>query len=394
MKKNTKLFMIVFLGIMTAIAPIATDMYVPALPLLGPYFDVNTSMIQLTLTIIMLGMALGQVIGGPISDKMGRKVPLLIGLIFFSAASLACVVSKTIYSFLFFRFLQGLSGAFGLVISRAIARDYCKGETLVQFYGLLMMVNGLAPVLSPIVGAQILRFMDWKGVFIALSMVGILMIIATIQYRETLPIHQRVSDFSVAIKNFKVLVKDSYFLGHCLIQSFIYGGFFTYIGGTSFLFQELYQVSSQAFSFIFGSIGIGLLLSGMIPAKLARTVKGVNMLAYALGVHLMGALLFLVGVLLHASMWWSVLSLSIAVIPLSVMGATSTSMALTKRNNNIGGASALLGFSAMALGGILMPFAGIAGSKNALPMAILMCLAFLLGNLVFYKYVKPCHISE
>lgn len=128
----------------------------------------------------------------------------------------------------------------------------------------------------------------------------------------------------------------------------------------------------------------------MIPAKLARTVKGVNMLAYALGVHLMGALLFLVGVLLHASMWWSVLSLSIAVIPLSVMGATSTSMALTKRNNNIGGASALLGFSAMALGGILMPFAG----KNALPMAILMCLAFLLGNLVFYKYVKPCHISE
>ena len=220
------------------------------------------------------------------------------------------------------------------------------------------------------------------------------MIIATIQYRETLPIHQRVSDFSVAVKNFKVLVKDSYFLGHCLIQSFIYGGFFTYIGGTSFLFQELYQVSSQAFSFIFGSIGIGLLLSGMIPAKLARTVKGVNMLAYALGVHLMGALLFLVGVLLHASMWWSVLSLSIAVIPLSVMGATSTSMALTKRNNNIGGASALLGFSAMALGGILMPFAGIAGSKNALPMAILMCLAFLLGNLVFYKYVKPCHISE
>ena len=394
MKKNTKLFMIVFLGIMTAIAPIATDMYVPALPLLGPYFDVNTSMIQLTLTMTMLGMALGQVIGGPISDKMGRKVPLLIGLIFFSAASLACVVSKTIYSFLFFRFLQGLSGAFGLVISRAIARDYCKGETLVQFYGLLMMVNGLAPILSPVVGAQILRVMDWKGVFIALSMVGVLMIIATIQYRETLPIHQRVSDFSVAIQNFKVLVKDSSFLGHCLIQSFIYGGFFTYIGGTSFLFQELYQVSSQAFSFIFGSIGIGLLLSGMIPAKLARTVKGVNMLAYALGVHLMGALLFLVGVLLHASMWWSVLSLSIAVIPLSVMGATSTSMALTKRNNNIGGASALLGFSAMALGGILMPFAGIAGSKNALPMAILMCLAFLLGNLVFYKYVKPCHISE
>ena len=136
MKKNTKLFMIVFLGIMTAIAPIATDMYVPELPLLGPYFDVNTSMIQLTLTMTMLGMALGQVIGGPISDKMGRKVPLLIGLIFFSAASLACVVSKTIYSFLFFRFLQGLSGAFGLVISRAIARDYCKGETLVQFYGL------------------------------------------------------------------------------------------------------------------------------------------------------------------------------------------------------------------------------------------------------------------
>lgn len=128
MKKNTKLFMIVFLGIMTAIAPIATDMYVPALPLLGPYFDVNTSMIQLTLTMTMLGMALGQVIGGPISDKMGRKVPLLIGLIFFSAASLACVVSKTIYSFLFFRFLQGLSGAFGLVISRAIARDYCKGN--------------------------------------------------------------------------------------------------------------------------------------------------------------------------------------------------------------------------------------------------------------------------
>ena len=164
---NSLTFLTIFLGVMSAMAPLSTDMYLPSLPELSSYFSISTSMTQMTLTMTMIGMALGQIFGG-----MGG----------FTIASAVCAVCTNIYVFLVFRFIMGLSGAFGIVISRAIARDVCEGPELMRFMAILMMVNGLAPIAAPVLGGQILLFTSWHGIFFVLTAVGIIQIMATMAY--------------------------------------------------------------------------------------------------------------------------------------------------------------------------------------------------------------------
>ena len=154
--------LIIFLGLLAALAPLSTDMYLPALPMMHGEFNVGTSLIQMTLTMTMVGMALGQILAGPVSDRFGRRVPLIVGMSFFAFSTLGCMLSDNIIIFLLFRFIQGFAGAFGIVIARAIARDVCKGAELTKFFSMLMMVNGLAPILAPVVGGQILYFSTWR----------------------------------------------------------------------------------------------------------------------------------------------------------------------------------------------------------------------------------------
>ncbi|MDD3114896.1 MAG: MFS transporter, partial [Anaerovibrio sp.] len=165
---NKKL-MIIYLGILAAMAPLATDMYLPALPELQADFGSSTSMTQLTLTMTMLGMAVGQIFAGPISDLRGRKLPLLAGMVIFMLSSLCCVFADNIYVFLAARLVQGLAGSCGIVIARAIARDMCQGAELTTFYAVLMMVNGMAPILAPVLGGQILLLSSWHGIFVVLA---------------------------------------------------------------------------------------------------------------------------------------------------------------------------------------------------------------------------------
>lgn len=375
MNNRMKCFLIVFLGMLAAMAPLSTDMYLPALPEFSNDFHISASLAQLTLTMTLIGMAVGQILGGPVSDYLGRRNPLLLGMAVFTAASVLCSITSSIHMFLGLRLIQGIAGAFGIVISRAIARDVASGPELLQFYSILMMVNGLAPIAAPVIGGQILRFTSWHGIFFAMAAVGGLMFQLTMAYQETLP----------------PLLKNRYFCGQCLIQCFVFGGFFTYIGGSSFLFQNIYHVSAQVYSYIFGFIGLGLLFMGALPARLSGTVSGASMLRAALWGHLTGAVLFLAGVLLSAPLWYSMVSLFIAIVPLSVLGASSTSMALESCGKNAGSASAILGFSSMVLGGVLMPAAGAMGENSALPMALIMVCCFALGLGAFYHYVVPAH---
>ena len=226
---NSMLYLTIFLGVMTAMAPLSTDMYLPSLPEISSAFDISTSMTQLTLTMTMVGMAVGQVLGGPVSDRLGRKVPLLIGMMGFTMASLGCAWTEEIHFFLAFRFLQGLSGAFGIVIARAVARDVVEGPALMQFMALLMMVNGLAPIAAPVAGAQVLRFTDWHGIFIFLVAVGLVQIGLTMHFKETLKKGARVRSFTEGFAAFAALVKNRYFFGQCLLQCFYFGAFFSYI---------------------------------------------------------------------------------------------------------------------------------------------------------------------
>ena len=200
--KQSYLILTVFLGVLAAMAPLSTDMYLPSLPFMPEEFGVGISMIQLTLTMTMAGMAIGQIFAGPISDMKGRRLPLIVGMGVFALSSLVCVFATSITVFLVFRFIQGLAGAAGIVIARAIARDICEGPQLTKFFSMLMLVNGLAPILAPVIGGQILLFTSWRGIFALLAVIGLVLVGASLLFRETLPPASRISGIRSSFRSF------------------------------------------------------------------------------------------------------------------------------------------------------------------------------------------------
>lgn len=389
MTRRSRMILIAFLGIMSAMAPLATDMYLPALPELSAEFSASTSATQLTLTMTLLGMAVGQIFLGPLSDMYGRKQPLFAGMVAFSLVSAGCFYASSIEPFLALRFLQGFAGASGLVISRAIARDVAEGVELTRFMSILMLVNGLAPILAPVAGGQILAFSSWRIIFAVLAVIGVLLAVWTLKTRETLAKEERQKNMAASFHAFPALLRDRYFFGHCLVQCFVFASFFSYIAGSSFVFQNIYGISAQGYSLIFGGIGTGLFLVGGLPARLAGHVKDVTMLKASLLVSLVGSSLLLAAFLTgFAPLALVIVLLFITIVPLSVMGTASFSLALSRQGRNAGAASALIGFFSMALGGVMMPLVGIAGDATAIPMAGLMLAGYTLGALVFYRRVK------
>ncbi|MFC2740792.1 MAG: multidrug effflux MFS transporter, partial [Selenomonas sp.] len=331
----------------------------------------------------------GQIFLGPLSDMYGRKRPLFAGMVAFALVSAGCFYASSIEPFLALRFLQGFAGASGLVISRAIARDVAEGVELTRFMAILMLVNGLAPILAPVAGGQILAFSSWRIIFAVLAVIGVLLAIWTLKTRETLAKEERQKNMAASFHAFPALLRDRYFFGHCLVQCFVFASFFSYIAGSSFVFQNIYGISAQGYSLIFGGIGTGLFLVGGLPARLAGHVKDVTMLKASLLVPLVGSSLLLAAFLTgFAPLALVIVLLFITIVPLSVMGTASFSLALSRQGRNAGAASALIGFFSMALGGVMMPLVGIAGDATAIPMAGLMLAGYTLGALVFYRRVK------
>ncbi len=379
---------------MSAMAPLSTDMYLPALPVMSQEFGISASLTQLTLTMTMLGMAFGQMLMGPVSDRYGRRLPLLLGMILFTVATTGCFLAQDIKVFLAFRLLQGMAGASGIVIARAIARDVAEGPELTRFFAVLMLVNGLAPILAPVIGGQILAFSSWRGIFALLILVGLVQTGSTLIYRETLPKQDRIRSISASFSKFPKMLHDRYFLGHCLLQLFFFGSFFSYISGSSFVFQNIYQVSPQVYSLIFGGIGIGLFLMGLVPARLAGHVDDVKLLKGSIVVPLISSVLLLIGFMLQAPLWLILPVLFVTIVPLSVMSTASFSLALSRQGRNAGSASALLGFFQMLLGGCMMPVVGIAGDHSALPMSVIMLLGYIMSYLCFSRLIAPGHRAE
>ncbi len=384
------IWLVIFLGALTAISPLATDMYLPALPIMPAEFNTSASTIQLTLTMTMVGMALGQVLGGPISDGIGRKIPLYVGNIFCLVASLLCAFATSIEMLLFARFMQGLTGSISIVVAKAIARDLTSGQELTKLYAALMMVNGLAPALSPVIGGTILLFGTWRLIFVTLAIICFVLTVGTFLFKESLPVEKRISGgLAATFKSFRILGKDKGFVGQCLIQWFTFGAFFAYISGSSFVFQNVYHLSALGFSYIFGLNSCAIILAGYVNSKLAHVFPTIKMLEWSLWQFAIGGTLFLVAMLMEAPLIVTCVILLLAICTVSVYGAASFSMALSNHGKMAGGASALLGFFSMASAGATAPLVGIAGSDTGVPMGIIMTISAALALVSFYTLVVP-----
>jgi DHA1 family bicyclomycin/chloramphenicol resistance-like MFS transporter len=389
--RKSQLVLTVFLGALAALAPLSIDMYLPSLPLMPEEFGVTTSVIQLTLTMTMAGMAIGQIFAGPISDIKGRRIPLVFGMIIFVLSTVVCVFATTIDIFLVFRFIQGLSGAVGIVIARAIARDLYEGPQLTKLFSMLMLVNGLAPILAPVIGGEILVFASWRGIFVLLMLIGLMLTVAALLFKESLRSEDRIRGWGSTFKSFRALLTNKYFLGHCLMQCFSFAAFFAYISGSSFIFQNIYGVSAQEYSLIFGGIGLAIAITGVIPMRLAGRVADEKLLRWSLVQSFVGSLLIFTACWFKAPLVLLILSLLVVIPMIAIMGATSFSLAMRAHGKNAGSASALIGFFSMISGSIMAPLVGIAGSANAIPMSVIMIIGEAGALLFFYVMIMPSH---
>ena len=196
-KANSKLFLVLLLGVLSAFGPFVVDLYLPSLPQLASFFETSASMTQLTLTTAMIGLAVGQLLLGPLSDKFGRKKPLIISLVIYIISTVLIVFSPNIETMIVLRVIQGLSSAGSVVISRAIATDLYRGREMTRFFGLLMTINGIAPIISPILGSLLLEYISWKGVFVFLALIGVVVLFFLLPFERKLKRRKSLTRFNI-----------------------------------------------------------------------------------------------------------------------------------------------------------------------------------------------------
>ena len=382
---------IVALGLLSTFGPLSLDLYLPVLPELADELNASTSAAQLTITACLIGLATGQLIAGPLSDQYGRRRPLLIGLVTYLLASLACAFAPTITLLVILRLIQGLAGAAGLVIARAVARDLYEGRALAIFFSRLILISGLAPVIAPVLGGQLSAIMSWRGIFAVLAGFGLLLLlIGVFGLAETLPAGRRTSGgLGTVLRGFAILIKDRLFVGAALSSGLAAGSMFAYISGSTFVLQRLYGLTTVGFSLAFGVNSLGLMAAGQIGGLLARRWSPFRVLALGLTVNVTGALGLLTSVLLHLSLPYLLGSLFVMVSALGLVYPMATAIAMSNYPERAGAASSILGLSQFLAGSIAAPLVGVAGERSAVPLGVVAASASVCAVLVFVTAVVP-----
>lgn len=383
---DRRLWSIIILGSLTAIGPLSIDLYLPALPALAADLSTGAVQTQLTLTACVAGLAVGQAVAGPLSDTLGRRRPLLAGLAAYAAASVLCAVSPTVETLIAMRVVQGAAGAAGIVVARAIVRDLYQGVAAARFFSMLMLVTGLAPILAPVLGGQLLRLVPWPGLFAVLSGVGVALFLgALLGLGETLPPERRAEGGPRATAaTFRDLATDRAFAGYALTIGLAFGAMFTYISGSPFVLQDIYGMSPQTYGVAFGVNALGIVTAAQVGGRLAGRAPLRRLLAAGLGIVTAGGAGLLLAVLTGAGLYGVLPALFLVTSGQGLILPNATALALSssRASRAAGSGSALLGVAQFTLGGAAAPLAGIAGRGTAVPMAASIAALAVLASIV------------
>ncbi len=323
---------------------------------------------QLTLTACLVGLALGQLVAGPISDARGRRGPLLIGLGLFAVTSAGCAFAPSVEVLVVLRLAQGAAGAAGIVLSRAIVRDLYSGAEAARFFATLIAVNGLAPILAPVVGGQLLHVTDWRGIFVFLAILGALLWLAALVGIEETHREGRVAGWP----RFGPLLRDPGFVGCALAAGFAMGAMFGYIAGSPFLLQDHFGVSEQTFSLLFALNAVGIVAAGRVSALLVGRVGPGPLLTAGVVQSLTGAVLLAV---LHTTLAGTVIAFFVLVSAIGLVFPNATALAMERHPERAGSASALVGLGQFAIGAAAAPLVGSSVSALCVVIATLSALA-------------------
>jgi DHA1 family bicyclomycin/chloramphenicol resistance-like MFS transporter len=396
MSRGGRLRLILLLGSLIALGPLTIDTYLPALPAITGDLDAGPAAVQLTLTGTLLGLALGQLLIGPLSDTHGRRGPLLAGVALHVVASLACALAPTIAVLGVLRVLQGVGAAAGGVVAMAVVRDLFAGRAAATLLSRLILVMGVAPIIAPALGGEVLRFGSWRWVFAALAVISLVLLPLTWwQLRETLPpARRRPGGLAAMARTSARLLRDRVFVGLVLVAGLSFAALFAYIAGSSFVFQQEYGLSEQAFGLLFGVGAFWLIAATQLNAYLLRRFEPRELLLAAMigGVASATALVVtaatgaggVTGLLIPL---WAVL----AAIGLAIPNAPA--LALSRHGEAAGTAAALLGAANFGIGGVISPLVGALGN-DAVAMAATMAVLITAALGVLVVVVAPWQLTD
>jgi DHA1 family bicyclomycin/chloramphenicol resistance-like MFS transporter len=390
--RRDRLRLVAVLGALSALGPLSIDLYLPAFPALSRDLASTASGIQLTLTACLVGLAVGQLFMGPLSDVFGRRRPLLLGLALYAAASVVCALSESAVALTAGRLLQGLAGAAGVVISRAVVRDLYAGSAAARFFSRLMLVVGLAPILAPVLGAELLRLTPWPGLFWVLAAVGVLLLVfIAVGLPETLPAERR-RDGSLrdTVRTYAALASDRVFMGYALSGGLAFAAMFAYISGSSFVFQDVYGVSAQQYAVLFGANALGLTAISQVNGRLVDRVSPQALLRVGLLMTAAGGLALVAAAATEAGGLVTIAAaLFVVVSGLGFVMPNSTALALADHPEAAGTASALMGAIQFVVGAAAAPVVGAFAGGTALPMAVVIAVAGLAALLALATLTRP-----
>ncbi|HEY6523444.1 MAG TPA: multidrug effflux MFS transporter [Solirubrobacteraceae bacterium] len=379
---------IVLLAALSAFGPLSLDMYLPGLPPMTRDLHTTASAAQLTITACMIGLGVGQVIAGPLSDARGRRGPLLAGIIGYTASSVACAVSPTVGVLVVMRLAQGMAGSVGIVIARAIVRDLSGGTVAARLFGVLMGITGVVPVLAPLIGGQVLLVTSWRGVFIVLAAIGVPLVVATaVMLPETLPVHQRhAGGLRVVLGRFGALIRDRRYMPYAVAFSLSFAAMFGYIAGSSYVLENVFGISPQLFSVIFAVNSGGLITLSLLGSRAVGRRGSGWLLRRGLVGTAVASVAALVVTVAHAGLWPLLVCFFVLLCANGLVLPNGTASAMASQTGSLGAASALLGLGQFGAGALVAPLVGVAGPQDALPMAIVIAVtgtAALVVDLAF-----------
>jgi DHA1 family bicyclomycin/chloramphenicol resistance-like MFS transporter len=389
--RRQRVVYILVLGALTALGPFTIDLYLPAFPKIEADLAVSTAAIQLTLTATTIGFAFGQLLVGPWSDRVGRRLPLILATTVHILASLGVALAPDLAWLLAFRVLQGFGAAAGAVVAMATVRDLFGGYPLVRMLSRLALVNGLAPIAAPVIGSQLLLLMPWRGLFLVLAGYGVLVVVAASLFIiETLPPARRVEPGHATLgQRYRVLFADRVFVGVAIIGGMSFSGLFAYLSASPFLFQDVYGLDPQGYGLLFAANSIGIVAGVQISARLAKRIPPQWILSVSTLVLLAAAIAIIVLDLAGAGFFGTVIPLWFFITACGFGLPMVQALALANHGKEAGTAASVLGAMNFGLAGLLSPIVGLFGIANAVPMGAVMAATSLVSIASLWFIVQP-----
>ncbi|MEY4085242.1 MAG: hypothetical protein RL074_1029 [Bacteroidota bacterium] len=382
-----KLYLILILGLLSAIGPLSIDMYLPAFPDIAKGLHTSVSSVMLSLSSFFIGISVGQLIYGPLLERFGRKKPLYFGLVLYALSSLACAIALSVDTLIIFRLFQALGGCVGMVAARAMVRDLFELKDNAKVFSTLMLVVAVSPIIAPTLGGYITLLFGWRYIFGALVVV-IVLIIGGIYF--LLPeSKQPDSNFSLRpkaiLKGYSTVIKNSQFAIYTFTSAVAYSGLYAYISGSPYVFMVLFKVSENYYSWIFATIAIGLIGSSQFNTFILRWFSSEKIIQWALLIqNIVAVVLLAITLLGWVNLYSTIILVFFFMCCQGFLFPNATALSMAPFSSNAGSASALMGFIQMSIGAFMSAMVSFLQNETALPMIGIMAFCSLFASVLFY----------